>query len=435
MTSSPAEAAELITWIERVQEVFLYYPWQLAASAVIGATLGLLGCFVVLRRMALIGDALSHSILPGVVAAFLVINYTIGDITGFWGVWGLFAGALFAGLITALGIGWVSKSSRAKEDSAVGIVFTAMFALGVIMISLQPKGTHFDLKDFLFGSPLAIQAQDMISIAIVAPAVCCFLLLTYRSLKLLSFDPQIAQAMGMRVNLLHYFFMAFLSAAVVAALRTVGVIMSVAMLITPAATAYQLTNRLWIMLLLSGLFGTLSATLGFLFAFALNIPTGPAMVIVSSVLFLAALLFSPEYGLVGKAMRRRAARAHIAEEDILVSLARTGGAMPREELDRHLGKGKSELERTLKRLLREKQIERTGDLFQASASGLSRGLDLLRSHHLWESYLAEKKIPGHLLHDAAMRLEHAHELADEIAEELGHPELDPHGVPIPKKQT
>jgi ABC-type Mn2+/Zn2+ transport system permease subunit len=395
----------------------------------------MLGCFVVLRRMALIGDALSHAILPGVVLAFILLGMFTTHIDGFVGVWGLFLGALLAGLVTAVGISWISRSARIKDDSAIGIVFTAMFALGVVLISLQPKGTHFDLTCFLFGSPLAIKGQDMLSIAIIAPLVLVYIFLGYRGLKILSFDPQLAEAVGIRVDRMHYLFMGFLAATVVSALRTVGVIMSVAMLITPAATAYQLTNRLSTMLALSAFFGAASATLGFLLAFLFNLPTGPSMVLVATLFFLIALALGPEYGLLSRMRRRYLVRLHIAEEDIIKALVKLPNfRLSREALFTALNSTpRGLLEKAIAKLTREGFLKHDGALLILQAGGQARGQMLVRSHRLWESYLASQQVPPEQWHEMAERLEHAHEITDDIAADLGHPERDPHGSPIPPK--
>ncbi len=430
-----AYEVDVLTWHDRIAEALRYYPMQIAGSAIIGMTLGVLGAFVVLRRMALIGDALSHAILPGVVVAFLVMERFAAHSDGLIQVWGLFVGALVAGLVTAGAIGWVTRNARAKEDSAIGIVFTAMFGLGVILISLQPKGTHFDLTCFLFGLPLAIEWQDFLSILIVSPVALGFVVLAYRGLKMLSFDPQMASAVGLPVGFLHYALMALLAATVVAALRTVGVIMSVAMLITPAATAYQLTNRLSVRLVLSGLFGGLSATAGFLIAFVLNIPTGPAMVLVATLFFFVALLVGPEYGLIGRMLRRRAVRRHISEEDVLKVLAKAGRSRMVEEIAGEIPLSGARTRAAAGRLARQGLVATGGDgALALTAAGAERGARLVRSHRLWETYLASEKIAPEHLHAEAERLEHLHEIAETFAPEIGNPEIDPHGEPIPAKK-
>lgn len=432
-------AGDLVTWTDQLLEI-RYHPVQLLVSILIGATLGLVGCFVVLRRMALLGDALSHSVLPGVAIAFLVISrlaaarQEAGGAIGAAGeVWALSLGALLAGLLTTLGINVVARHSRVKEDTAIGIVFTAMFAIGVVLVSLFPRGTHFDLQCFLWGEPLAIKQHDLYVTLVVALTVVLTLGIFYRPLKLVSFDAQMAAASGVRVQFIHYLLMTLLSATVVTALQSVGVIMSVAMLITPAAIAYQLTNRLVIMLLISAAAGAVSAAAGMVLAFAANLPPGPAMVLVATALFAATMAFAPEYGVIAKAVRRRRIRRHILEEDVLKSLARLGPnadvAAIRTIVGQHVTP--AEVEGTLSELGTQGLVTRAEGRSTLSANGQQRAENLVRSHRLWETYLAEHNFPQDLLHPVAEKLEHVHELAEELADELGNPQTDPHGEPIP----
>ncbi|HOB72971.1 MAG TPA: metal ABC transporter permease [Phycisphaerae bacterium] len=425
-------AEDIVTWMDRLLWIG-DHRLPLVVSTLIGATLGLVGCFVVLRRMALLGDALSHAVLPGVVIAFLIINSAVGTLSGGAGVWGLFGGALLAGLITSLGINLVARHSRAKEDAAIGIVFTAMFGLGVILIGRLPKGTHFDLACFLFGEPLAIGRDDLITACIISPLVIGAIVLFYRPLKLLSFDPQMAAASGVPVLFVHYLLMGLLAATVVAALRSVGVIMSVAMLITPAAIAYQLTNRLVIMLVISAAAGAVSAAVGMVLAFLFNVPPGPAMVLVATGLFAMSMVLAPEYGLLAKALRRRRIRRHILEEDVLKSLTHLppGADLPAIQglVGRHVGH--EQINATLAGLAADGLVLREAGRSTLSEAGRKRAEQLVRAHRLWETYLAEHNVPEDMLHEVAERLEHAHDLSEELADELGHPEVDPHGEPIP----
>lgn len=429
-----AASAYQISWSERLSDPFLFHPVPLVVSAIIGATLGLVGCFVVLRRMALLGDALSHAVLPGVAVAFLIISAATGTLGAAAEVWGLFAGALLAGLLTTVGISLVTRHSRVKEDTAIGIVFTAMFAVGVALVSSFEKGTHFDLKCFLWGEPLAIRSEDLVASGIIGPLVLVLILVFYRPLKLVSFDPQMAAASGLPVAFLHYLLMGVLSATVVTALQSVGVIMSVAMLITPAAVAYQLTNRLSTMLVLAAVAGAFSSLAGMVLAFALNLPPGPAMVIVATLLFMMTMLLAPEYGVLAKALQRRRVRAHILSEDVLKSLARLPAGASVSDIRGIVGAHAREAQvRTALRNLQSRGLLHDApEGASLTSSGAARAEQLVRSHRLWETYLAEHKVAPDLLHDVAEELEHAHELTEEIATELGHPDLDPHGEPIPR---
>jgi len=420
-----AASSDLITWQERLVSPFVDHQLQLVCSMLVGAVLGLLGCFVVLRRMALIGDAISHAVLPGVVVAFLLVST---------GITGLFVGALAAGIATAVAINLLTRFSRVREDAAIGIVFTAMFALGVILISRLPSGTHFDMKCFLFGDPLAVQRDDLISVLIIAPVVVATIVLLFHPLKLMSFDQSLARTMGFNTTALHYLLMILLSATIVAALRSVGVIMGVAMLITPAAFAYQLTNRLWTMLVISSIAGAISAGLGMFLAFQFNNPPGPMMVLVVTGLFALAMAFAPERGFVMVWRHRRRIQNHILEEDVLKALARrelAGEAAP-VTMSTLFGDALStQIRRAVRRLVRAGALIDDVKGLVLSARGRTRAVEMVRSHRLWETYLADQRVDRRYVHPYAERLEHAHDLADKLAESLGNPKADPHGQPIP----
>lgn len=420
-------AADLVTWQERLLLVFSEYRLQLLCSMLVGAVLGLLGCFVVLRRMALIGDAVSHSVLPGVVVAFLLVETEL---------LGLFAGALVAGVVTAVAINVVTRFSRAKEDAAIGIVFTAMFALGIILISRLPAGTHFDMKCFLFGDPLAIGRADLLSVALIAPVVVLVIVLLFHPLKLVSFDATLARTMGFNTDALHYTLMILLSATIVAALRSVGVIMAVAMLVTPAALAYQLTNRLWQMLLIASVTGALSAGVGMFLAFQTNNPSGPMMVLVATGLFVVAMIVAPQRGILTVWMRRRRLRQHIAEEDVLRVLGRRELAREAGPLDlaaRLVPRSAGDVAAAVRRLLADGLLSGSVASPVLTDAGRQRAFEMVRAHRLWETYLADQSVDPALVHREAARLEHAHGVAEELAATLGDPQSDPHGQPIPPR--
>lgn len=275
--------------------------WVLRAlltTSLVGVTCGVIGSFIVLRNMSLIGDALSHAILPGIFLAFVLVGYsTIG----------FFLGSVFAGIVSAVLITWIQQYIKTKNDAAIGIVFTVMFSLGVIGISWlnNQKGAHLDLKDFLFGNALGIANEDIVISAIVCVYTLISVFIFYRYLFITTFQPMIAQTMGISVKLIHYFLMLLLSFAVVAALRAVGVILVVAMLITPASSALLLTNRLHKVIIISAILGLVSSVLGLLFSIQLDTPPGPAMVVVSTIIYFLAAVFAPEKGLLIKYLQRR----------------------------------------------------------------------------------------------------------------------------------
>lgn len=261
----------------------------LLTSVMVGLICGVVGCFIILRGMALMGDAISHAVLPGVALSFLLgIDF--------------FFGAVVAGLLTAMAIGWISQNSRIKNDSAMGIMFTAAFALGVLMITSIRSSV--DLYHVLFGNVLAVTPSGMWTTVVTAVVVVILVVLFYRVLLVSTFDPVMATAYGLPAKWIHYALMAVLTVVTVASLQTVGIILVVSMLITPAATAYLLTNRLWLMIAYAAFFGVVSAVMGLYFSFVYNLASGATIVLVATVLFLLAFFFAPRQGLVWKWWRK-----------------------------------------------------------------------------------------------------------------------------------
>ncbi|OZB96712.1 metal ABC transporter permease [Paenibacillus sp. XY044] len=266
----------------------------LLTSVMVGMICGIIGCFIILRGMALMGDAISHAVLPGVALSYMLgINF--------------FFGAVVTGVLTALGIGYVSQNSRIKNDSAIGIVFTSFFAVGIILITFAKSST--DLYHILFGNVLAVRASDMWITLIIGIVIVAVVYLFYKELLVSSFDPVMSAAYGLPGRLIHYLLMTLLTLVTVASLQTVGIILVVAMLITPASTAYLLTNRLWVMIYLAAGFGALSAVVGLYFSVKYNLASGAAIVLASAIWFILALAFSPKQGVLWRHFRTRRKKA------------------------------------------------------------------------------------------------------------------------------
>ena len=268
----------------------------LFTSVVVGLICGVIGSFIILRGMSLMGDAISHAVLPGVA-----LSYAFGI--------NFFVGAVLTGVLTAVGIGYVSQNSRIKNDTAIGILFTSAFAIGIIMVTMLKSST--DLYHILFGNVLAVRSSDMWVTVGIGIVVIVTVYAFFKELLLTSFDPTIAAAYGLRNNLIHYLLMTLLTMVTVASLQTVGIVLVVAMLITPAATAYLLTDRLSIMILLAGGFGMLSSVIGLYFSFTYNLASGATIVVVATVLFFLAFLFSRKHGVVWKSIRARQKRIEL----------------------------------------------------------------------------------------------------------------------------
>ncbi|MEK3890516.1 metal ABC transporter permease [Bacillus sp. FSL K6-3431] len=262
----------------------------LVTSVMVGIICGVIGCFIVLRGMALMGDAISHAVLPGVA-----ISYALGI--------NFFIGAVLTGVLTAVGIGYISQNSRIKNDSSIGIMFTAAFALGIILITLLKSST--DLYHILFGNVLAVKPSDMWMTLVIGLIILASVYLFYKELLVSSFDPTMSQAYGLPNKLIHYFLMTLLTMVTVASLQTVGIVLVVAMLITPASTAYLLTDRLWKMLYLSAGCGALSSIIGLYISFKYNLASGATIVLVATLLFIIAFVFSPKQGVLWRSLRSR----------------------------------------------------------------------------------------------------------------------------------
>ena len=401
------------------------------ASSMVGLMCGVLGCFIVLRNMSLVGDALAHAILPGVVVGYMIAGYS---------TLAFFSGAVAAGLLTAFGITWIQRRVRTKNDAAVGIVFTSMFSLGVILISRISRrdGVHLDLKDFLFGQVLGVSDSDLLLTALVMVYVLISVTVFYRYLFASTFQSVVAQTMGISVRALHYFLMLLLSFVVVASLQTVGVILVVAMLITPAATALLWSQRLSRVLPLAGLLGMVSAVVGMVFAVRLNTPPGPAMALVATALYLLTVVFAPRKGLVSKAYFRRQRRLQTIKEDILKRVFKQNqqhGAADAKKIREELDLGGTAWARQI-RNLRSKGLLQPTEL-RLTDAGKLLALRMVRAHRLWETYLnQEVGLTPEQIHGEAERLEHTltDELLDLVDEELGYPGEDPHGSIIPGRQ-
>lgn len=247
----------------------------LLALLMIGTTCAVLGSYVVLRRMAFIGDAIAHTALPGVVIAYL---------KGF----NLFFGALMAGLITALGIGWLSGRESLREDTAIGVLFTGMFALGILIISTTRS--FRDFSSMLFGNILGVTRSDLILIGAITAIVLVVLGLFYKELELTSVDPSYSAVVGLRADWMRHVLLVLLALAVVTGIQAVGVILTSALLVTPAAAASLLTRDLFRMMVLGAVFAVLSGVMGLYASFYWGVSSGAAIVLTSTAWFAVAFV-------------------------------------------------------------------------------------------------------------------------------------------------
>jgi manganese/iron transport system permease protein len=251
--------------------------WQaMVASAIVGLVCAVVGSYMVLRGLAFMGDALSHSAFPGVVAAYLLrIPF--------------YFGASAAAVATALAIGWVTRQGKVRSDTAIGVLFAAMFALGIFMFSLIPNYVG-DLFGFLFGDVLGISFMDLVSLSILAALVIGTVALLWKELLFATFDPLGAEASGLPVGALDYLLLALIALTIVISLQSVGIILVVAMLVTPAATAQLLSKSFGRLVVIAGLIGVISPVIGLYLSFWLNAASGATIVLVESAVFMAVLV-------------------------------------------------------------------------------------------------------------------------------------------------
>ena len=411
----------------------------LAGSTLLGGLGGALGSFALLRRQSLLGDALAHAALPGVCLAYLL--------TGSKAPFALLLGALATGLLGSLAILGIVRFSRVKEDAAMGIVLSVFFGLGIVLLTViqkLPAGNQSGLDKFLFGQAATLVREDLITMAVLATAACLAIVLLFKEMKLLCFDPGFAASLGLPVRRLEILLTLLLVVVVVVGLQTVGVVLIVATLITPAAAARQWTDRLSSMVWLAAAIGALSGAFGSLASSQIDrLPTGPVIVLASSLALILSLVAAPGRGLVWQLLRERRAAARIRRENLLKDLYRQGEErgtwdeyLPRPLLMGLRGQSAAQLARSARPLVRAGWVERSGDALRLTGAGRREASQVVRNHRLWELYLKRRlELPADHVHRDAEAMEHvlSPDLTDEIDRLLDFPRIDPHGREIPAR--
>lgn len=402
------------------------------AGSLVAIVCGVIGCFVILRRMAFLGDALSHSMLAGVTAGFLFMNVLFGADAH---VPAMFFGSLLAGMITVGLIGFVSQVSRIKEDTAIGVMYTGIFAAGGVLHSAFSDRMHIDIYHFIMGSVLAIEDADLWMMGIIAVVVLSVVILFYRQFQISTFDPVMAASIGVNVAAMNYLLTACTSLVVVGAVQVVGVVLVVGLLVTPAATAYLLCDRLTRMLPLAALFGVTSVLSGLWLSVWIDVASGPAIVIMGTTQFMMALACAPRYGMIADWWRKKTMVPQQLLEDVLGCFRHAmKRAHPITEILQEVERPAEQVHRAIRDLVRRDWMLLEGTSIRLTKEGRREAKRILRAHRLWESYLAHVGMPADTLHDQAHRLEHVHdeETVDYLDDKLGHPLTDPHGSEIPE---
>lgn len=430
-----------VSWLEQAGRFFtLRDPsvrYALAGAVLLGLSCGLLGGFIVVRKMALVGDALSHAVLPGVAVGFL---WNMTKDPG-----AIFVGAVVAGLLGTSLVSALTRTTRLKEDTALGLVLASFFAVGIALVTMiqrLPTGNKSGIDKFLFGQASALGAEDIKLMSGVTALVVALVLLFYKELLATSFDPGFARASGLPARWVHHGLMLMLAAAVVIALQAVGVVLVSAMLITPAAAAYLLTDRLHRMLGLAAVFGVTAGVGGAFLSFVgRDLPTGPLMVIAASALFATAFFLGPRHGVVSRAWQRRSGRARTGRENTLKAMYHVAEAdgFRREgvtltDLAQRRRETLEEVKAQAAALVRHGLATTSGDVIYFTPQGRRRAGEIVRNHRLWELFLTESAniAPDHV-HDDAERIEHVlgETVVRELERRLNFATVDPHGRAIP----
>ncbi len=413
--------------------------WIVLTGAATNVACALVGCFLVLRRMSLMGDAISHAVLPGLVVAFLL--------SGSMSIVPLFMGAVAVGLLTTFLTQTLHQYARVPSDASLGVVFTSLFALGVVLVKKYMGGLHFDvacvyegaLELVPFAEPMAGMPRPLFTTLLVLLLNLSVLMLLWKEFKLSSFDASLATTMGFSATAMHYLLMVLVSVTTVASFEAVGSILVVAMLIVPGATAHLLTDRLGVMLALSAAVGVAAAVLGYVAALWWDTNIAGMMTVAAGAIYGSAVLFSPRYGLISELVRNARMSLRVLREDLLGMLYRV------EELDsdqsltdtaaREAVGGGFLARWSLAELVRAGRIARAGQQLRLTDRGRDAARQLVRSHRLWETYLVEQlDMPLDHVHEPAHRVEHFidERMRQEIEAQVDAQGQDPHGREIPE---
>ncbi|HYG60100.1 MAG TPA: metal ABC transporter permease, partial [Symbiobacteriaceae bacterium] len=364
--------------------------WVLTGSMLLGLSSGVLGSFALLKRRSLMGDALAHAALPGVCIVFLL--------TGVKSIGLFLIGAAVAGLLGTMAISAITRFSKIKEDTALGLVLTVFFGIGIMLLTViqrMPGGNQSGLDKFLFGQAASLVGSDVQIMVVIAGVLCLVVWAMFKEFKLLAFDPGFGAGLGVPMGLLDLLLNLLILLAVVIGLQSVGVVLMAAMLITPAISARYWTDRLSVMVVLSGMFGAASGALGTLLSqLGPRMPTGPLIVLAATAVFAVSLLAAPRRGMIARFVRFLRLRRQVAREGALRSVyelteeaGRPDAVVTLEMLRKFKGLTGRGLPGVLAALVRERLMAPAGGGWMLSPDGVRVAHSLVREQRLWEVFL------------------------------------------------
>jgi manganese/iron transport system permease protein/iron/zinc/copper transport system permease protein len=424
----------MIDWLTELQLNYGHVIKPLIVGTLVSIVCSVIGCFIVLRRMSFLADAIAHSMLAGVIGGYLLMKILTGNEAK---LGALLVGAILAGIVTVGMVGFVTKVSRLKEDTAIGIMYTGIFALGALVISIKAVGNlvHIDIYHYVIGNVVSVSDADLWLLAGVTAIVSSVVILFYRQLQLTSFDPIMAASIGIPVLAMDYLLTACASLVVVSGVQIAGVILVIGLVITPAATAYLLTDRLDRMIVVAALIGIVGFWLGFLVATLLGADPGPAVIVTMTAMFLLTLVFAPRYGILADWFRRSNTVPQEVMEDVLGAMLREPGEkISIAQIERRVDTPNVRIRRAIGKLARQDLIDLDNGHAALTEKGRKEAVRLVRAHRLWEAYLEKIDLVDADIHEKAHQLEHISDqkTIEYLDDKLGHPLTDPHGTSIPE---
>ena len=408
-------------------------------TLVLGASAAMVGTFSFLRKRSLVGDAIAHSILPGVCIAFMLS----GTKNPFY----LIIGAFITGLLAVFLIDNITKHSKISVDTSIGLVLSVLFGIGILLLtSIQNSGNaqQAGLDKFLFGQAASLTQFDIMVFSGVGLLLILVVVLFFKEFKILCFNPDYAKVIGLPVNFLEFLLSSITVLAVAVGIQAVGLVLMAALLITPAAGARFWTDNITVMVILSTVFGAISGVAGtFVSYVAPSMPTGPWVVMCLSVLAVISIWFAPKKGLLSRYKRQRAIRKKMLLENVLKAFYHTGEehedfseGRTFEELGNKSHILEMELLKGLNHLKNDNLVRRNQEQWFITSKGLSESIRVVRLHRLWEMYLNQRLNlePDHV-HNDAEAIEHiiTPEIEMMLEKELDYPKIDPHQSKIPDK--
>ena len=429
--------------LAQIQEFFSFQDVNIRyvalGTVLLGASSALVGCFTFLRKKALVGDTIAHSVLPGICFSFIIFQ-TKDPLL-------LLLGAMVSGWMSVYIVDYISAKSKIKPDTAIGLTLSVFFGIGVLLLThIQHSGNaaQAGLDKFLFGKAASLVQSDIIIFGIVSVFLIATIVLLFKQFSLISFDVNFAESIGLPVRKFEIILSMITVLAVAIGIQTVGVVLMAAMLITPAAAARFWTDKLKVMIFIAAFIGAVSGLFGAFISYtAPSMPTGPWIVVVLSFIAITSMMVAPRNGAISKMRKQKKNQRKILEDNILKLLYKLGERENDFFKNRSISSLKSYREiptnkflKGLKILKKKNQVALVNDLWVLTEEGKTAGMRIVKIHRLWELYLTTylRIAPDHV-HEDAETIEHiiTPEMENKLEHLLDYPERDPHNVQIPYK--